>query len=138
MTDVSGREQARDARLERKRIAIERPALRALAALEQVGAGEDESGLIRSDVPAFRPLRSWNAADAEEERCDGDGLALAGGGLDRDRREAPARFVQLGHPRPQAKVDVRVVLHAVDEVRGHRLGEAVAAHHHAYTRAGGR
>ena len=37
MTDVSGREQARHARLECNRIAVERPALRAATGLEQIG-----------------------------------------------------------------------------------------------------
>jgi len=50
MANVSGREDARHARLQRKRVAIERPSLRALAGLEQVGPREDEAGPVGPDV----------------------------------------------------------------------------------------
>src|SRR5947209_4996333 len=67
MADVARREETGPARLERERVAVERPAPGPLAAAEeQVGPGEDEACRVGLDALARAPLGVRDAADAEE------------------------------------------------------------------------
>src|SRR6266511_943037 len=74
VADVARREEAGPARLERERVSIERPALGACSAVEQVGAGEDEARPVGDHSLAGTPRRVRAATDAEEEGGRPDGL----------------------------------------------------------------
>ena len=68
VADVAGGEEAGNARLERERVAGERPAGRPLAAIEQIRPSEDVARGICADSATGRPGRPRNTADADEER----------------------------------------------------------------------
>ena len=70
---LAGGEEAENARLQGERVAVERPALRATAGFQEVGAREDEAAPVREDTGAVGPPGSRDAAEAEEE---GAGRAL--------------------------------------------------------------
>ena len=61
----------------------------------------------------------------------------AAGALDRHVPEAAARLVELDHPVPRRTSMFGCFFDALDQIRGHRLRETVAAHHHAHARARG-
>ena len=65
------------ARLERERVARERPALGPLARDEQVGAGEDVAGAVEPHAHRVGPAGARRAAEAEEQRARRQRLALA-------------------------------------------------------------
>jgi hypothetical protein len=60
--EVSGGEDAREARLEHEGIAVERPVGRAPAAVEQVGTGEQEAGAVGGDAGVRGPPRARDPA----------------------------------------------------------------------------
>ena len=134
---VARREHARDARLERERVAIERPVVRPRAALSS------RSGPVRmKPLPSVRTPLDWrpagarHAADAEEQRRD----RAPSRAPSRPPRSSPRR---AGPPPRAARVtcaaqpdlDRSLRLDPVDEIGRHRLAEAVAAHHHRHPRA---
>src|SRR3954470_25017897 len=66
VADVPCGEQAYAARLERERVAVERPALGPVAVCKEVLSGEDVAGAVGEDVLARTPVGMRSAADAEE------------------------------------------------------------------------
>ena len=73
VADVAGGEEARDARLERERIARERPAGRPFAAVEQIRPRQDVARGVGADAAVRGPSGSGHAADADEESARGQG-----------------------------------------------------------------
>src|SRR6266487_2326060 len=67
MAHIARREQPRAARLQRERIALQRPALRQLVLVHEVAPGDDVALLAGEDVLALAPLGVRHAADAEED-----------------------------------------------------------------------
>src|SRR6478752_3228197 len=76
---VPGGEEPDPARLECKRVALERPAVRQAGLAPQVGPGEDEAAVVRDHVLARAPLGVGPAAQAEEGAVDPPRLVPAGG-----------------------------------------------------------
>jgi hypothetical protein len=68
VADVARGEQAGDARLEGERVAVERPVLGALAALEQVGAGEALAG---AGILLATPGMEWRRLESRRRGLHG-------------------------------------------------------------------
>src|SRR5947208_2386803 len=64
---VAGGKEPDAARLERERIAIERPAVGRIAGCEQILPGQDVAGGVGEDVLARTPIGVWATTDAEED-----------------------------------------------------------------------
>src|SRR5207302_6106470 len=77
VTHVARSEEPDAARLEGKRIAIERPAVGRLVVFQEILSGQDVAGGIGEDVLTRAPLRVWATADAEEDTVDRASLGLA-------------------------------------------------------------
>src|SRR6266705_5683320 len=77
VADVACGEEPYAARLERERIAIERPAVGRVARCEEILAGQDVAGSIGEDVLARTPVGMWETADAEEDGVHRARLGLA-------------------------------------------------------------
>src|SRR5882724_9801482 len=132
LADVARGEEPYAARLERQRIAIERPAVGRVARSEEVLSGQDVAGGIGEDVLARTPVGVWAPTYAEE-----DGVHRALLGFARRIGEARGRDlvtvrVQLGQLRLQMEVDQWVLFDPLDQVGRHRRPEAVPAHEHGH------
>ena len=126
---VAGREHAGHARLERERVALQRPGLRQRAADPQVRAGEDEAARVERHARRAGPAGARHAAEAEEERARRQLLPARGHAAE------VARAVDRLDLGAEPHLDQRVRVDALDEVRRHRLRERVAAHEHRHARA---
>src|SRR5262245_8198277 len=120
VTDVTGGEEARQARLEEEGLPVEIPAGRRLDAQ----AGEDEPLLVAGD-DALEPGRSRLLADEDEHRV-GVALDLAVGS--REGRPLQVRVAtQRGGRSARSNLDVAELPDLVHEVRAHAGADVAAA-----------
>src|SRR5258705_12749400 len=82
MAHIADDEDAGDAGFKERGIAIDAPALGALAVAQEIGAGEYEATSIALDEVA-EPVGARQGADEDEEAFGGDAIgALRGGAVD--------------------------------------------------------
>src|SRR5262245_28618018 len=79
VANVTRREEPDPARLERKRITLERPTLWSLPVDQEILSREDVAGLIREHVLARAPVRVGRSTDAEEDAVHRTRLRFPGG-----------------------------------------------------------
>src|SRR5712671_7164920 len=102
---VADHKNAGNIRFEQAGIAIERPPFRALAIVEQIGSGQDETALIALDQ-TVEPFRARLRADENEQAGSGKFLSLGGDrALDGDLRK-PRLAVYFDHAGVRPDLDV--------------------------------
>src|SRR6202011_1303662 len=104
MPHVAGGEDPGNARLERKWVALERPARRPLTASEQIRARQEVAGLVYLEALLGRPGGARLSPDAHEQSLGAVTLDRAGAVFDRDR--AQRRLVSIEPLHTRAKTDI--------------------------------
>src|SRR5205085_858345 len=77
VSHVARGEEADTARLQRKRVTVQRPAVGSCAVGDEVLSGEDVTRVVREDVLAWTPVGVRSAADAQEDAVNRLGASLA-------------------------------------------------------------
>src|SRR5271165_2133812 len=124
-------ENARNVRLQEKRIAVGGPALGPLPALHDIGPGENESALVAFDQ-ARQPVRLGQSSDEDEHDAGWHMLNLVGVGAEYGDSFEMFFAMNFGDAGVPPDLNVRRLLNLVDEVLRHGAGQRVSANQHHY------
>src|SRR6266849_2639671 len=106
MAYVTDHKNSRNIRFEQARVAVERPALRPLAIVQQIRPGQDETALIALDQ-TLEPFGARLRANKDEQARGGELFGFRGhGALDGYLRE-PRLAVYFNHAGVRPNLDVR-------------------------------
>src|SRR5258707_7239385 len=113
MAYVTDHKNSRNIRFEQARVAVQRPAVRPLAIVQQIRPGQDETALVALDQ-TLEPFGARLRADKNEQAGGGELFRLRGyGALDSEFRE-PRLAMDFNNASVRPDLDVRSLLDLVD------------------------